>query len=266
MGSLLRLFVLSLLLLTACAARSPSADGFGTAADEDAASDDEASVLFSNGDDASFDSSAPFDSQTLDATFSLDALGADVAPSPPFDAGPDGLCSTPVAAGDLVIDELMISSVSGSGDYGEWIEVKSTRSCALDIAGLHGDCATGATVHSFDISGDVWVEALGTFVIADSADPVIDHALPGTLVVWDGSPGDVLRNGGDTISLTMGGTLVDTVTYPALKLVVGTSVAFPSDCAPSARSLWTNWQQSTASWFPGFFGTPNAPNDDVHCP
>ncbi len=107
---------------------------------------------------------------------------------------------------------------------------------------------------------------MGTFVVADSDDAVIDHALPGILEIWDGAPGDVLRNSGDTVTLSMSGMLIDSVTYPALHLTIGTSVSFPSDCAASARSVWTNWQMSTASWFPGFFGTPNAPNDDVHCP
>lgn len=160
----------------------------------------------------------------------------------------------------------MISSVSGAGDYGEWLEIRSTRGCALDILGLHGDCPTGETVHTFDVTDNLWLEPLGTFVVADSGDPVVDHALPGNVEVWSGSPGDVLRNGGDTVSLSIGGTMIDTITYPALKLTTGASVSFPSDCPASARSVWTNWQTSTASWFPGFFGTPNAPNDDVHCP
>jgi hypothetical protein len=255
---------LPFLFLASCAAQSEG--GFDAVTADDAAGDDTASELFTSGDDAGFDSFAALDEASVDASSSDGTPDDDSPPSPTFDAGPDGVCSTPIVAGDLLIDELMISSVSGSGDYGEWLEVRSTRSCALDLIGLHGDCPTGATVHSFDVTTDLWIEALGTFVIADSGDPVIDHALPGTLIVWDGSPGDVLRNAGDTLSLSLNGLLIDTVTYPALKLTIGTSVSFPSDCPTTARSIWTNWQQSTASWFPGFFGTPNATNDDVHCP
>jgi hypothetical protein len=256
--------LLTVLALAACAVQPTSNGGFAVAPGDDASGDDDDADFFPSYDAGASDTFLEPDSQ-LDATAG-DASVVDGVPSPPFDAGPDGICTSPIAPGDLLIDELMISSVSGSGDYGEWLEVRSTRSCALDIVGLHGDCPTGAVVHTFDVMGDLWLEALGTFVVADSGDPVIDHALPGTLVVWDGSPGDVLRNGGDTVSLSMNGTLIDTVTYPALKLTVGTSFAFPSDCSTSARSVWTNWQASTASWFPAFFGTPNAPNDDVHCP
>jgi hypothetical protein len=60
--------------------------------------------------------------------------------------------------------------------------------------------------------------------------------------------------------------LVDSITYPALKLSVGKSWAFPADCDPSLRSDFAKWQPSTYSFFPAFFGTPNAPNVDVQCP
>jgi hypothetical protein len=181
-------------------------------------------------------------------------------------AVPDGACPSPPAPGDLVIDELMIESVAGTGDYGEWLEVESTRPCALDLRGLHGEVPSGSKVRTFDVVEDLWLAPAGTLVVADSYDPAINHDLPGTVISWAGEPGDVLRNKGGTVSLLLQGTLVDSVTYPALKLVVGASTSFPASCALSRRSDWTAWQTSSASWFPGFHGTPNAPNDDVICP
>ncbi len=186
-------------------------------------------------------------------------------PAPPFDAGPGGVCPGPLAPGDLVIDELMIESLAGTGDYGEWLEARSTLGCALDLRGLHGECPRGAKVATFDVTGDLWLPPGGTFVIADSGNAAIDHDLPGPLVVWSGQPGDVLRNKGTTITLRLNDAVIDTVTYPVLPLTVGASLAFPGDCDPALRSDWTRWQTSTASWFPGFLGTPNAPNDDVRC-
>ena len=194
------------------------------------------------------------------------ALAADVAPPPPFDAGDAGACAPPLAQGDLVIDELMIASVTGTGDHGEWLEVRSTRACALDIVSLHGECPTGAKVVTFDVMDDVWIPPFGTFLVADSSNPALEHDLPGALVVWNGQPGDVLRNKGTTLTLSLNGVFVDTLTYPALKLTIGASWAFPSDCAATSRMDFAYWQVSTSSWFPGFAGTPNAPNDDVHCP
>jgi hypothetical protein len=160
----------------------------------------------------------------------------------------------------------MIESVAGTGDYGEWIEVTSRRPCALNLRGLHGDCPSGSKVRTFDVGEDVWIPPLGTFVIADSAGPATNHDLPPPLLVWSGQPGDVLRNKGGTVDLRVGGTLIDSLTFPALKLTVGASVAFPADCDPEARGDWSAWQTSVASYFPGFFGTPNAPNSDVSCP
>jgi hypothetical protein len=192
--------------------------------------------------------------------------GGDTPAGPPFDAGPDGVCPAPPGPGDLLVDELMIESVAGTGDYGEWLEVRSTLGCALDLRGLHGECPHTARVATFDVGEDVWIPAGGTFVVADSTSAALDHDLPEPLLAWTGQPGDVLRNKGTTVTLRMGDAIVDALTYPALTLTVGTSLAFPDDCAPATRSDWSRWQPSTASWFPGFLGTPNARNTDVHCP
>jgi hypothetical protein len=182
------------------------------------------------------------------------------------DSRPDGACPQPPGPGDLRIDELMIASVAGAGDDGEWLEIENALDCAANLNGVHGDCPRGAKVATFDVTGDLWIPPHGTFVVADSIDPAINHDLPGVLIAWFNHPGDVLRNKGATITLSLNGTMLDTITYPALTLVVGDSLAFPSDCDPSERLDFTKWRWSTASWFPGFFGTPNAPNTDVTCP
>jgi hypothetical protein len=195
-----------------------------------------------------------------------DAAGDDASADEPANDAPDGACAEPLAPGDLRIDELMIESVAGTGDDGEWLEIESVRDCSANLGGLHGECPRGAKVATFDVTGDLWIPPRGTFVVADSTDPAINHDLPGTVVVWFGHPGDVLRNMGSTITVSLNGMLIDTVTYPSLTLAVGTSVAFPSNCDPSQRSDFSQWKRSTSSWFPGFLGTPNAPNTDVACP
>ncbi len=190
------------------------------------------------------------------------------AASPEASAGPPGdsvACPAPVGPGDLVVDEMMIESVAGTGDYGQWIEIASTRPCALNLVGLHGECANGAKVRVFDVGYDLWLPPGGTLVVADSADPAIDHDLPGLVLTWSGSPGDVLRKNGGTLTLLAGGVLVDTLTWPAYKGAIGASVELPADCPPEDVADFTYWQQATTSWFPGFLGTPNAPNDDVQC-
>jgi hypothetical protein len=219
--------------------------------DPGAAADPSAESSSSNADGALDEASA-----SSSASSSADDAG---------DAGPDGGCALPLGPGDLAIDEMMIESVAGAGDFGEWIEVRSNLDCMANLRGLHGECPRGAKVNTFDVTTDLWVPPRGTFVVADSSDPAVNHDLPGLMIVWSGQPGDVLRNKGSTITLSLSGTLLDTVTYPALTLEVGDTVAFPSDCDPSSRSDFTNWKRSTASWFPGFLGTPNRPNADVAC-
>ncbi len=216
---------------------------------------------------------APSQVVTQSEPSAIDAASQDVAeegsPVAPVEAGPslpDGACADPPGPGDLEIDELMIASVAGSGDDGEWFEVASLLDCTVNLRGLHGECPHGGTVSTFDVTRDLWIPPRGTFVVADALDPTIDHALPGPVVAWAGHTGDVLRNQGSTLTLSLSGALVDALTYPELKLFVGVSVEFPSDCDPSQRSDFTRWQSASTSWFPSFYGTPNAPNDDVSCP
>jgi hypothetical protein len=174
-------------------------------------------------------------------------------------------CTTPLAPGDLAIVELMIASQPGTGDHGEWLEVLNDRSCTANINGLRGEAPHGAGFHTVDVTTDTWVPAGGTFVIADASDPALNHNLPGTVLAWAGQPADVLHNGGDTITLSINGTVIDSVTYPAFTLTAGTSKSFPANCPLDQRADWKEWQDSTLSWSPGFYGTPNAPNLDVSC-
>lgn len=212
--------------------------------------------------DPSADGGLPFDGDVTvrDASASLDAAAA-----PPFDAGDGGVCVGAIAPGDLVVDELMIASVAGTGDHGEWLEVRSTVPCALDLRGLRGECPNGGHVYRFEVTDDVWIPPRGTFVVVDSSDPAINHGVPGVVVQWSGAPGDVLRNKGGTVTLRANGVIVDSVTYPETALTVGASRAFAADCPASARADFSRWQGSSASWFPSFIGTPNAPNADIHC-
>jgi hypothetical protein len=258
-------FVVAIAIEVACASQ-PRSFSVGTPSDsDDASAEDDAEWLpiLPLGDD---DAEVDVDTRAPEVPPSDAGKPLDARSPPHFDAGPDGICSGPLSAGDLAIDELMIASVAGTGDHGEWLEVKSARDCAIDLRGLHGECATGATVHTFDVVEDLWLPPRQAFVVADSSDPAINHDLPGLVLVWSGSPGDVLRNLGDTVTLRTSSTLIDSVTYPSLARTVGASIAFPSDCPASARADWSRWQTSQNSWFPAFFGTPSAPNDDVHCP
>jgi hypothetical protein len=262
-------FVLPWLALLACSPSIKPDASPGTALGSDANPD--ASLWGDDGGSGEDGEDAGQPAWDTGATPAEDATGpitvSEVdASSPPVDAGSDGACTQPVGAGDLLIDELMIESVAGAGDDGEWLEVASTAGCAVNLRGLHGECPVGSEVHTFDVAEDVWIPPGGTFIVADSEDPAVNHYLPGLVLAWSGHPGDVLRNEGGTVTLSMGQVLVVSLTWPSMKLAIGTTVELPADCPVTDADQFGVWQPATASWFPGFYGTPNAPNTDVECP
>ena len=200
------------------------------------------------------------------------APAAKDAGGPLVDAGGDSgtvqpkvFCAGPLAAGDLAISEMLISSRGGSGDDGEWIEVRSTRTCWLNVKGLSIESPRGtAAPNAATITEDFELAPQGTFVVADSADPAKNHALPGKVFAWGAL--DVLKNDGDTVALKAGGVVVDTVTYPAFSnLEPGRALAFPDDCPANVRGDWARWSLTFDVFAPGFKGTPNAANGDVAC-
>jgi hypothetical protein len=266
------LLILLLSMVTACAGAEDTSPDAGS---------DDAAVDANYGGGGSVIPSFTADGAPGTGGYAYGADGASMRPCPrdaSSDAPPSGeagiadasdaaACTTPLSAGDLVIDELMIASESGAGDHGEWLEVMSTRDCAIDLNGLFAEVPHGKGTTLASITTDILLPPHGFFLIADSSDPATNDDLPGTVVVWGtGTASDVLLNSGDTITLYTSTETIDMLTYPdPTKLVDGASMAFPSDCDPSLRTAFGNWQPSIASWTPGFFGTPSAPNTDVSC-
>lgn len=181
------------------------------------------------------------------------------------DAGAVAYCDGPLTAGDLQIAELAIASRTGSGDDAEWVEIRNTRSCTWKLKGLVITSPRGAsTPDSATINEDFELGPQRSFLVAGSTDPRKNHGLPGKVFGWENT--DVLKNDGDTITVTMGSIVVDTLTYPAFSnLTRGRSLSFPFDCPSNTRSDWQRWSLSFAEWNAGFLGTPNATNNDVAC-
>jgi hypothetical protein len=203
--------------------------------------------------------------QSDDASASQDA-----APDPDASAQVPTSCPGPLGAGDLAVVELMIASQVSGGDMGQWIEVQSTRSCTLDLYGLHAAASMATSPSTMDVTSHTYLPPSGIFVIANSLDPTLDDNLPTAplLFGWAGSPADVLQTAGGSVTLSNAGTgaVIDDFVYPEFQaLIVGASISFPADCAWSDRADWGRWSFSTRTWFSTFQGTPNAPNTDVTC-
>jgi hypothetical protein len=195
-------------------------------------------------------------------------------PDPPPDAGTASdagggtgktYCTGPMAAGDIKIVEIMIASRTGSGDDGEWVELESTKNCWLNLRGLKVESPRGTTGSDFvTFTTDFDLPPYGTFIVADSTDKAKNHNLPGVVFAFNST--DVFKNDGDTIKLSVGTTVIDTLTYPNFtNLEYGASVSFPIDCAWSDRSDWNRWSYSFYKWDGVHFGSPNTENDDVAC-
>lgn len=222
---------------------------------------------------AAADSSDLPDASTPDSAIVADSgavtpdSGGTVTPDSGI-VGPANACPNggALSAGDLAVVEVMIASQSGSGDRGEWLEVQSTRTCALNLNGLHVESPRGTLKDTFDVTIDTWLGPNGIFVLADSADSTKNHDLPVPIFVWNGAAADVLINSGDTITFTAGAVTVENFVYPAFQTVyVGRSLSFPVDCAWSDRSSWARWSWAFHAWSGTNLGTPNADNTDVAC-
>ncbi len=135
---------------------SPVGGSPGLGDDQDADPAD-AGLTSSGDDDAQADiDSTPGDDQAENDAFPIEGEAAvpEADPGPPFDAGEGGICPSGVGPGDLTVTELMIASMAGTGDHGEWLEVASTRDCALNVRGLHGEVPSGTKVRVVDVDDD----------------------------------------------------------------------------------------------------------------
>jgi len=215
------------------------------------------------------DASGAFGAGSRPATGAKDASAKNDAGVIGNDAGPVTVktyCTGPLAAGDLAIVEILITSRSGSGDTGEWVEIQNTHdTCWLKVQGVTIESPRGTSAPDVaTVATALEVAPGGTFVVASSSDPTKNNGLTGDVIGWSAT--DVLKNDGDTVTVKSGTTVLDTITYPAFSnLEAGRSLAFPSDCAKNQRSDWARWSLTFTERVPGQKGTPNAPNDDVAC-
>lgn len=215
------------------------------------------------------------DDQTPSTTIGVSNKDAGVitVPTRPSDGGHDGraaeddagsLCAGDIQPGDLRVVEIMISSKSGQGDTGEWVEIQSARSCSLNVKGVTIASPRGTGSDTVTVQTDLIIPPYGTFIVADDADPTKNGGLPTPVIGW--STTDVLKNDGDSVEITVGASSIDKVTYPSLSTSPGTSLAFPADCAWSDRATWSKWSNSVSTFGAGALkGTPNHDNSDVTC-
>ncbi|MEM7436362.1 MAG: hypothetical protein AAF436_14475 [Myxococcota bacterium] len=148
----------------------------------------------------------------------------------------------PPVAGSVQVIEWMASPVSSENRTGEWVEVFVGSDA--DLNGLTWSDLTGPS-DPLESTTCIHVAAGTLLVFARSDDPALNGGLPFVDYVLPIS----LNNGNESISLELGGTPLDSVTYD--KSEPGTATQFDGF---GVRCL------ASTSYGAGDFGTPGAPN------
>jgi hypothetical protein len=115
---------------------------------------------------------------------------------------------TPLAAGDLVISEIMVDATTDPA--GEWFEIYNASSLDTNLNGLTFDSATSETM---TVDTDVVVAAGGYALFAASSTPADNDNLPTADFYYAGLSFDTGAD--DSLSVSDGGTLIDTVVWDA---------------------------------------------------
>jgi len=181
------------------------------------------------------------------------------SPPEPDASGPP---PTVWAAGDFVITELMPNPAAVSDSDGEWFELYNASGEARDLAGLQISDDEGV---EDTLSATLVVPAGGYVVLARVGDASINGGVSADAT----HNGVTLSNGYDTLGVSMGGTVLDVVSWS----VAG---GFPSDQAGAAiqlgpehldavaNDLGESWCWATTTYGDGDYGSPGAPNPS--CP
>ncbi len=197
-------------------------------------------------------------------------LGHDAGPSPDSgtDAGSiaDGGPTCAPAPGQLAIDEVMIASASGLGDRGEWFEVVNYGTCRVDLTGVIVESPTSAGAMKTATISAGTIAPGQHFVFALSGDAMDNHGLPVDYVYGVGGGADevILNNGADSLTLTAGMTVLDTVSWPSGGFTYGHARQLPPAVDPSMNSSWSAWCDATSVYSTAggstFYGTPGTAN------
>ncbi len=188
-------------------------------------------------------------------------------PSVLFSCSPYGGCDmgdcvtppiSPAAAGDLVISEIMADSVAAAPDLGEWFELYNPTTEPLD---LNGCVVTGGAGESFTITSDLYVvlPAGQYFLIAASSAGISAGGPSGVDFVWDNFAFD---NASDTVTISCGGVMIDTVTYDwDWPDTAGSSMQVDNQSLDAATNDdKATWCIGNTAFVGGNKGTPGTPN------
>jgi len=177
----------------------------------------------------------------------------------------DGLCDEGlIAAGDLVITELMINPAAVGDSFGEWFEVKNVT--GVDVPLCDGWVFSDLGTNSFTVADpSVVVPAGGYAVFAVEASPLANGGVTPDYVYNSASSGGMqLGQSGDELIITFDGLLIDEFLWASNFDPTGASMQVQSGLEDAgSNDLEANWCQATTPMSGGDVGTPGAAPD---CP
>jgi hypothetical protein len=168
-------------------------------------------------------------------------------------------------AGQLVITEIMQNPEAAGDPEGEWFEITSLVSFAIDLNGCSVRSKSD-TDKEIDNGGPLVLPAGGRLVLGNTDDEEqnggagVDYAYGNT----------ALGNGADSVAIVCGGKVLDSVAWDG-----GTKFPDPSGAAiqldpsafdPEANDAGAAWCLASASYGAGDLGTPGEPNETCPAP
>ena len=177
--------------------------------------------------------------------------------------------TTPSAAGDLLVTEVMARSISGTGDLGEWFEIHNPTTSYWDISTCSWDDNNSTNLISSltrpSTGANSTIIPPGAYrVFAQSAVSAENHGLTPDFVY---DPLISFSNIIDFIRIRCGANLIDDVVWNISSStgfgVLGKSAQLDRDLFNAdANDLLDNWCASRTTYGSvGKFGTPGAAND-----
>ena len=240
------------------------ADAVDAADDATATGDDDADGVA--GQDADKDTGEQADTQTDDATG--DDIHADASQDTSKDAVDAGCDPLPgdLAAGTLVVNELMIHPKAVSDKLGEWVEILNTGDVPVPLSGLYLQTTDQTYSHTIYACGLIAPPG-GVVTLCRNGDPAQNGGVPCDYVY-----GDELKwkdtAGGLTIqnSPLPDAIVQDTVVWdPTVLPVSGKSWNLdPGHANATQDDNLDFWCSGTAAYGAGDLGSPGA--DNVDCP
>jgi len=166
---------------------------------------------------------------------------------------------TPLAAGDLVISEIMMNPATVADTTGEWFEIYNPGTMTVNLNGL--TIGTGSATDTID--SDVLVAGSNYALLALSSTTTENDNLPTPDFVYAGLAFD--ESGADALSVIDGSTTIDTVAWDGSTWTVTEGYSWSLDSSTltaTGNDTFGNWCNGAAMWTGASsnYGSPGAAN------